>query len=162
MSIELPEIRELVPHRDTLLLLSEVLDHDGRTTTCRVAPSRHGWLSRADGSVPAWLAIEYMAQGAAAHESMLSRTDETPPSPGFLIKASRVRLPLSNLAADQGLRVRASRVRGRLSFGAVTHRCVLLPRTGEDPLAEGQLTFSIPRTPATLPHAGRLAEPDQG
>ncbi len=89
---ELPPITELIPHRGELLLLEGLLEHDAESTTVRVVVGAGGWLQRSDGSAPAWLALEYMAQCAAAHEGMLARSEGRPPPLGFLISASALEL----------------------------------------------------------------------
>ncbi len=84
---DFPPVTQVVPHRGAMLLLERVLAHEGDHTAARVRVGRGGWLQRDDGSVPAWLALEYMAQCAAAHEGLLARAEGRPLPRGFLITA---------------------------------------------------------------------------
>lgn len=143
---ELPPVSELIPHRGEVLLLEQLLEHDPESTTVRVAVGAVGWLRRSDGSAPSWLALEYMAQCAAAHEGMLARTEGRPPPLGFLISARGLRLHCAHFGAEEFLRVRACRARGRPGLGALSHSCSIhAANEGTEGalLAEGRLSVSL-------------------
>lgn len=145
-STELPPVSELIPHRGEVLLLERVLEHDPECTTVRVAVGASGWLRRSDGSAPSWLAVEYMAQCAAAHEGMLARMEGRPPPLGFLISARGLRLHGAHFGADEILRVRAARARGRPGLGALSHSCSIHVANGDAEgalRAEGVLSVSL-------------------
>lgn len=138
-----------MPHRGLILLLDFVLSHDSQRTDVSVCIDSQRWLKRDDGSVAGWLAVEYMAQCVAAHESLLALDEGRPPPHGFLVAATGLRLHASHFEAGTQLRVRARRVRGRPGLGALSHRCSLhsggLGRNPEKLLAEGRLSVSTPR-----------------
>ena len=143
---ELPPVSELIPHRGKVLLLERLLAHDAESTTVRVAVGASGWLRRGDGSAPSWLAVEYMAQCAAAHEGMLARSEGRPPPLGFLISARGLHLHCAHFAAEEFLRVRASRALGRPGLGALSHSCSIHAAnqgTQGALLAEGRLSVSL-------------------
>lgn len=81
----LPPIKDLVPHREPMLLL------DGLTEVgslhCRaVHEVRAGnWYSLPDGSMPAWLGIELMAQTVSAWSGWNRPDGKSGPRPGFLL-----------------------------------------------------------------------------
>jgi predicted hotdog family 3-hydroxylacyl-ACP dehydratase len=144
---ELPPISELVPHSGEIVLLERVLEHDGESTVTRVVVGSRALLRREDGSVPSWLALEYMAQCAAAHEGILARAEGRPPVPGFLVRAVEFRFYRSRFECDELLRVRARRIHGRLGLGVLSHLCTIHAEGGgkdEALLAEGRLTVSLP------------------
>lgn len=138
-----------MPHRGPILLLDHVISHDSQHTDALVCIESQTWLKHDDGSVAGWLAVEYMAQCVAAHESLLARDEGRPPPTGFLVAATGLHLHVSNFSADSRLRVRASRVRGRPGLGVLSHQCSLHLRDPEGGkpviLAEGRLSVSIPR-----------------
>jgi len=142
---EPPPVEELIPHRSPLLLVERVLEHDAESTAVRPALPAGGWLHRADGSCPAWLALEFMAQCAAAHEGLLARAEGRPLPRGFLTTAQGLRLGRVSFAPGELLRVEARRVRGRPGLGALSYACVIRPEGSGpgEPLAEGRLSVSL-------------------
>ena len=153
--VELAPVIELVPHRDPVLLLERLLDHDGESTIALVDIGGQSWLKRDDGSVAAWLAPEYMAQCVAAHEGMLARTENRLLERGFLIAVLGLELHCREFGPAERLRVRVGRFRGRAGLGVLSHRCTIhMDAGGRDGrlLAEGRLCVAVPRpsrSPAT-------------
>ncbi|MDJ0846894.1 MAG: hypothetical protein QNK04_00795 [Myxococcota bacterium] len=142
---ELPAVELLIPHRSPLLLLERVLEHDGERTVARPALPDGGWLHRGDGSYPAWLAVEFMAQCAAAHEGLRARAEGRALPRGFLTTAQGLRLRRASFAAGEQLRVEARYLRGRPGLGAVSYTCVIRAE-GSAPgeaLAEGRLSVAV-------------------
>jgi predicted hotdog family 3-hydroxylacyl-ACP dehydratase len=149
---ELPPIEGLVPHRGESILLDCVLEHDDESTVARVVVGSRKCLAKADGTIAPWVALEYMSQCAAAHESLLAADDSGSPTPGFLTAAVGVRLHRSHFEAGEQLRVRTRRTRGRLGLGVFSHFCTIHRENaaGEGSLlAEGRLTISIPKAART-------------
>ena len=148
---EFPSIEELVPHRGESLLLDYVVAHDGKTTTAHVTVASHRRWQKSDGSVPSWLAVEYMAQCAAAHEGLLARAENRTLPLGFLISVRALRLARKGFHRDDRLHVRTRRVGGRPGLGALSHECELYAVAGDvepEVVAEGRLSISIPRSAA--------------
>ena len=145
-AIDIPPVSELVPHAGGVILLDRVLEHDGESTTARVTVAKQTWLKRADGSVASWVALEYMAQCIAAHEGIRARVEGRPPVRGSVSAAFGVRLYRSRFGADEVLRVRTNRMRGRPGLGVLSHYCAIHEdgEAGKDLLlAEGRLSISI-------------------
>ena len=150
---ELPPIEDLVPHRGESLLLDCVLEHDDESTVVRVVVGSRKCLEKADGTIAPWVALEYMSQCIAAHESLLAADGSGPPTPGYLTAAVGVRLHRSRFEAGERLRVRTRRVRGRLGLGVFSHFCTVHQEdeAGDGKLlAEGRLTISIMRPEPTF------------
>lgn len=149
---ELPPIEDLVPHRGESLLLDCVLEHDDESTVARVVVRSCKCLERADGTIAPWVALEYMSQCIAVHESLQATDDDGPPTRGYLTAAVGVRLHRSCFEAGEQLRVRTRRARGRLGLGVFSHFCTIHQEGGAGQgslLAEGRLTISIPRSGPT-------------
>ena len=151
-----PPIAEVVPHRGRALLLDRIETHETEMTCCVVEIDASTWLRRADGTVPAWIGIEYMAQCIAAHEGCVARETGRKLEPGFLVRARRVRFHHHELRAGERLAVRVRRLRGRPALGAMAYACEI--RAGARPeaplVAEAQLTVALGRAEAS-PLAGR-------
>ncbi|MGZ8217394.1 ApeP family dehydratase [Methylomagnum sp.] len=62
-----PAVRDLVPQAGAMLLLDRVLDMGEGYIVVGVKVRDDGLFSGADGTVPAWVGIEYMAQTVAAY-----------------------------------------------------------------------------------------------
>lgn len=80
------DLETLLPHRDPLLLLSEVVDYDDDIATARVhITAQSPFYDDSLGGVPAWVGMEYMAQtiGIWAGHQQLSRGK--PVQAGFLL-----------------------------------------------------------------------------
>ena len=174
---DFPPIEALIPHRGSVVLLDRILSHDADATEVRVSIARQEWLKDEDGSVAAWLTVEYMAQCVAAHEGLLALDEGRPPPAGFLVGVSGLRVDADRYAPDAVLRVTSRRVRGRPSLGALSHRCEVYLESGGAlasdfasdtrrasvssgsdrldpvprgrPVAEGRLSVSVPRDGAS-------------
>jgi predicted hotdog family 3-hydroxylacyl-ACP dehydratase len=134
---EFPPIAQLLPQAGAARLLERVLAHDGDGTRCAVDPS-HGALFRdADGRVPAWVALEYMAQCAAADGSLRGRARGEPLVPALLIGARRVALRCRHFEPAQALEVTARHAAGGRELLAFD--CAVFDARGGEPLAEGRL-----------------------
>ena len=145
---DLPPVEDLVPHRGESLMLDRVLEHDGESTVARVVVSDCNYLKSARGSIAPWIALEYMSQCIAAHESLLVSGAGGSRTPGYLTSAIGVRLHRSRFEVGEKLRVATRRARGRPGLGVVSHFCAVY-REDEigngELLAEGRLTISIAR-----------------
>jgi predicted hotdog family 3-hydroxylacyl-ACP dehydratase len=140
---ELPPLEAILPHGAGVLLLGDVIEHDGQHTVARVDVSKQRWLRRRDGSVAAWIAVEYMAQCVAAHEALEASTQGRAPVSGV----HRLQLSVPEFAPDARLRVSARRDRGRPGLGVLSHRCTIHEESSHDAvgslLAEGRLSISL-------------------
>ena len=87
----LPAIDRLIPHRAPMLLVDEVVRHEGLTVDCRTS-IREGMPFVRDGEVPALLAIELFAQSAASLVSLLARDSGTPVMSGALLGTRKIEL----------------------------------------------------------------------
>jgi predicted hotdog family 3-hydroxylacyl-ACP dehydratase len=141
---ELP-LHAALPHRGRALLLDRIERHDERATTCVVEVGDDAWLARADGSVPAWIGIEYMAQCIAVHEGCRARAAGRPPGTGFLAGVRDARFERAAFCAGDSLRVSVERLRGRPGLGALAYQCEIRA-TGEPDasvIARAQLTVVL-------------------
>lgn len=107
-----PPIGELLPHRGRAVLLSRVLAHDATSTTCAVAAGAGQLYRDADGRVPAYVGLEYMAQAVAAHGGLLDREAGREARPGFFLGSRRLSFSVEHFGQDEELVVTAKHLRG--------------------------------------------------
>jgi predicted hotdog family 3-hydroxylacyl-ACP dehydratase len=136
----LPSLDELIPHQGPMRLLARVVQHADGRTVCTVDPCGSELFRDASGEVPAWVALEYMAQCVAAHGALLDREPGDAPRPGFLVGAKRVGLHRDALDPHESLEVSARILQrvGRLA----TLACEV--RSAGELVAEGTLSVFVP------------------
>ena len=134
-----PDIEALVPHRGRMRLLSGVLAHSIEETVCAVDLERSELFAEADGAVPAFVALEYMAQCAAVHAGLASRAGHRAPSAAFLLGTRQLRLGTARFRPGQKLRVSARHQRGE--SGLIVFDCALRDAESGETLAEGRLNL---------------------
>lgn len=119
-------VSALLPHRDPMMLLDEVVQWDGQTLTVQVT-IRPTSLFLEDGGVPAEVGIEYMAQACGAFVGVQAREAGEPVRIGFLLGSRHYRLYRGRFAVGDRLLVSVSPVfrdeamatfEGRIEIGA--------------------------------------------
>lgn len=90
-------LEDLLPHRPPMTLIDEIVSFDvaSRSLTARVTIGRDQLFFDTDG-VPNWVAIEYMAQTAAALAGSWDRIEspDRPARPGLLLGTRKLDLRL--------------------------------------------------------------------
>ena len=118
MSGAYPEVSQLVPHTDSMRLLDRVLEHAPTHTVCSADAARSALFAADDGSVPSWLALEYIAQCAAVHGGLGARARGEAPRPGLLLGSRRLDLHAGRFRPGSELRVTARHHRGEIGLVA--------------------------------------------
>ncbi|MEE2662697.1 MAG: hypothetical protein VX681_01150 [Myxococcota bacterium] len=72
----------LIPHAGPMCWLDRVVDHDSAHTRCSLVVRQSTPLAGARGRVPAYAALEYMAQTAAVHAALSAPRDAGAVPPG--------------------------------------------------------------------------------
>ncbi|HEY8155414.1 MAG TPA: 3-hydroxylacyl-ACP dehydratase [Myxococcota bacterium] len=109
---DFPEVADLIPHARRMLLLDRVLEHGPEHTVCAVHVDGSELFQDAEGCVPAWVGIEYLAQCMAVYGSLVARTAGRPPRLGPFIGGRRVKLRVDRFRPGQVLRVTVRHLRG--------------------------------------------------
>ncbi|WP_397450289.1 3-hydroxylacyl-ACP dehydratase [Pseudomonas sp. NA-150] len=78
-------LAELLPHAGNMILIDHVLAFDEEQIHTRVTVRPGGLFNRADGSLPAWVGVELMAQSVAAYAGCQAREQGKPVELGFLL-----------------------------------------------------------------------------
>jgi len=102
-------VAELLPHAGDMVLLDavEVFDAESIETRLEVKPS--GLLNLPDGSLPAWVGMEMMAQTVAAFAGCHARQAGLPVELGFLLGTRSFQCNVEHFPAGSLLRIRAIR-----------------------------------------------------
>lgn len=139
MSSAWPALGALLPHAGPMLLLARVVAHTREETSCELDVSASALFADAQGEVPAWVALEWMAQCAAAHGGLAARALGAPPTQGMLVGARRLALARRSFAFGETLRVtaRSAGVAGAL----VSFECEV--RDAHDVAASGSISVVV-------------------
>ncbi|MGH6627203.1 MAG: beta-hydroxyacyl-ACP dehydratase [Burkholderiaceae bacterium] len=137
----LPPVEDLLPHRDSMLLLDCVTDFGGESTTAQYTPRAAAWYADAQGHMPAWIGIELMAQTVAAHVGLVKRQQGAAPKQGVLLGTRSYRSTIPSFAADQPLRIHVTMIFSDAS-GLGAYDCSI--GRGDEPLATATLKVFEP------------------
>jgi len=80
-----PPVSDLVPHRPPALLLDRILELSASHCVALVRVEPDAWYLQADGTAPAWVGLEWMAQTISAFSGNRHRLEGRPPRIGFLL-----------------------------------------------------------------------------
>ncbi len=148
MSAVFPPIEELLPQTGPMRLLEAVIAHDPESTRCLVEPGRSELFRDANGRIPCWVGIEYMAQCIAAHGGLLARARGEAPRPGLFVGSRRLVFRRDSFEPGSALEVRARHVAGHAEI--LAFECAILRPGAEEALVEGRLNVLLPRDLAAL------------
>ena len=107
--MNMPDIRQLVPHSGQMVLLDRALEADADHLCAEVRIHEASILAGADG-VGSWVGIEYMAQAIAAHAGWLALQRGEEVKVGFLLGSRKYEANVPNFALGSVLRVHVRRV----------------------------------------------------
>ncbi|WP_313088636.1 hotdog family protein [Pseudomonas sp.] len=102
-------IAELIPHAGDMILLDGIEQFDDDSLTARMVVKPLGLLSQADGSLPAWVGVEIMAQAVAAFAGCQARLAGLPVELGFLLGTRQYQCEVERFPAGTRLEVRVLR-----------------------------------------------------
>lgn len=134
---ELPDVSSLLPQSGPMRLLSRVLQHTPERTACAADTARSELFREPDGTVPAWVALEYMAQCMAVHAGLAARSRGEAVRPALLLGSRRLLLLVDHFEAGSTLWVCARHHRGEQ--GLVAFDCEVRDEPGGSLLARGRL-----------------------
>lgn len=131
--VEMPDVRELVPHSSAMVLLDRVVSADHDNLCAEVRIHANSMLASQQG-VGAWVGIEYMAQAIAAHAGWKGRLLGEPARVGFLLGSRKYQASVPYFVPGSVLRVHVHRVlQGENGLGAFDCRIELAAAPGQLP-----------------------------
>lgn len=102
-------IAELIPHAADMILLDQVLRFGDEDIETQLTVRPGGLFNQADGSLPAWVGIELMAQSVAAYAGCHARLLGQPVELGFLLGTRNFQCNVERFPAGAELRIHATR-----------------------------------------------------
>ncbi|MEK1910631.1 MULTISPECIES: hotdog family protein [Pseudomonas] len=102
-------LAELLPHAGDMILIDQVLGFDEEQIRTRLTVKPDGLFNRADGSLPAWVGIELMAQSVAAYAGCHARQKGQAVELGFLLGTRKFECNVEHFPAGSELQIHALR-----------------------------------------------------
>ncbi|POA22054.1 3-hydroxylacyl-ACP dehydratase [Pseudomonas sp. FW300-N1A1] len=102
-------IAELVPHAGDMILIEQILGFDAEQIQTRLTVRPDGLYSLPDGSLPAWVGIELMAQSVAAYAGCHARQRGNPVELGFLLGTRKFECNVECFPAGTELTIHGTR-----------------------------------------------------
>jgi predicted hotdog family 3-hydroxylacyl-ACP dehydratase len=109
--MKFPPIEELMPHRDPMLWVDEVVAPEEEAVHCPLT-QRDSHVLVHEGSVEPVVAIEFMAQAIAALVGLRDRQKNESIRPGYLIAIPEARFEVDTFSVGQTLDLHVKRVWG--------------------------------------------------
>lgn len=148
MTPALPEIRTLVPHAGTMMLLDRLLAV-GQETLCAEVRIGADTLFCDGARVGGWVGVEYMAQAVAAFAGYHARQLGQPVKIGFLLGARRYECGTACFALGSVLHVSVKRaLQGENGLGAFECRIDDAAKPADAALASATITVFQPDSAA--------------
>ena len=138
----LPPVAAFMPHAAPMVFLERWLEHDADRTLCETRVERLAFLREPDGSLPAWVGIEMLAQTLAVHAGVTAHEQRNEPLVGFLLGTRRLTVAVARLSPGVRYEVECRRVWGER--GLVCFETALRERGDEAVLVGGRLNAYVP------------------
>lgn len=150
-------IEQLLPHAGEMILLDALLEHGADHVRCSRRVPASGLFHDGDGSLPAWMGVELMAQAVAAWAGCTAKVANEPVRLGFLLGTRQYTCNVAAFAPGVTLTVTAQREFHDASGMGVFACTIAAP----DVLAQARLTVFSPPDAATL-LSSSVTEPAHG
>ena len=102
-------LAELLPHAGDMILIEQILAFDEEQIHTRLIVRPGGLFNRPDGSLPAWVGIELMAQSVAAFAGCQARRRGNPVELGFLLGTRKFECNVEQFPAGTELTIHGFR-----------------------------------------------------
>jgi len=102
-------LAELLPHAGDMILIEQVLAFDEEQIETRLSVKAGGLFNREDGSLPAWVGIELMAQSVAAYAGCRARLKGRAVALGFLLGTRKFECNVEHFPLGAQLHIHALR-----------------------------------------------------
>ncbi|WP_338648912.1 hotdog family protein [Pseudomonas sp. ML2-2023-3] len=102
-------LAELLPHAGDMILIDQVLAFDEEQIQTCLTVNAGGLFNREDGSLPAWVGVELMAQSVAAYAGCHARLQGRPVALGFLLGTRKFECNVEHFPLGAQLHIHALR-----------------------------------------------------
>jgi len=122
MPKELYSIESLIKHRRGMLLIDRLIDYDENSVTVEVTITESSTFC-SNGSVPAWVGLEYAAQGVGTYAGVYEKKLGHPTKVGFLLGCRKYKSSLSVFPVGMTLHIHVTEEFRDENMGV--YQCVL-------------------------------------
>nr|WP_211474507.1 hotdog family protein [Collimonas humicola] len=136
------DIRSLLPHSGTMVLLDRLLHAGAEELLAEVTIRTDSLFCRQHG-VPAWVGVEYMAQAIAAYAGYTARQRGEEVKIGFLLGTRRYEAACAEFAIGSVLQVQVHRLL-QADNGIGSFECHIRASTSMQQLASATITVFQP------------------
>ena len=133
-----PQIKQLIPRREPMLLINELLEVGQESSESRVIIDTDTPFADEQG-VPAWIGLEYMGQTAALIAGYQQREGLCEPHLGFLMGSRRYQTSVARFTLGHTLRVRCEQA-ALVGESLATFNCTIPDETSGEQLANALLS----------------------
>ncbi|MBK5441147.1 hotdog family protein [Pseudomonas sp. TH32] len=102
-------LADLLPHAGDMILIDQILSFDEEQIRTRLTVRPGGLFNRADGSLPAWVGVELMAQSVAAYAGCRARQKGEAVELGFLLGTRKFECNVEHFPAGTELTIHGLR-----------------------------------------------------
>ncbi|MCJ8174725.1 hotdog family protein [Pseudomonas viridiflava] len=102
-------LAEIIPHAGDMILIDQVLAFDEEQIQTCLTVRAGGLFNEADGSLPAWVGVELMAQSVAAFAGCQARSKGDAVKLGFLLGSRKFECNVAHFPAGSELNIHAVR-----------------------------------------------------
>ncbi|WLG62903.1 hotdog family protein [Pseudomonas sp. FP1762] len=102
-------LAELLPHAGDMILIDAIERFDDEQIFTRLTVKPDGLFNLPDGSLPAWVGVELMAQSVAAFAGCHARQKGNPPELGFLLGTRKFECNVAAFVAGSELTIHGLR-----------------------------------------------------
>ncbi|WP_449125040.1 hotdog family protein [Pseudomonas viridiflava] len=102
-------LAELIPHAGDMILIDQVLAFDEEQIQTCLTVRAGGLFNEADGSLPAWVGVELMAQSVAAFAGCQARSKGDAVKLGFLLGSRKFECDVAHFPLGSELNIHAVR-----------------------------------------------------
>ncbi|MCQ8105406.1 3-hydroxylacyl-ACP dehydratase [Methylomonas sp. SURF-2] len=134
-------VESLLPQSGRMVLIDKVLDTGDNHITVELSVRDDGLFSGPDGSVPAWVGMEYMAQAVAAYSGYHRKRRGQPIDLGFLLGTRHYQCSVASFRRGARLTVRVDKII-EAANDMVVFDCRL---EGENIRADSKLNLLMPQ-----------------
>jgi predicted hotdog family 3-hydroxylacyl-ACP dehydratase len=103
---EFAAIEDLILHRSPMLLLESIAEWNDMGLSAVVNPANSYLFADANGAIPAWVGIEYMAQAISAFAGIVARARGETIKVGLLLGTRKYTTQIASFAPEQKLLVK--------------------------------------------------------
>lgn len=101
---EIYPIESLLKHRRGMLLIDRLVDYDDNSITAEVTIREDSTFCK-NGAVPAWVGLEYAAQGVGVYAGVYEKKLGHPTKVGFLLGCRKYKTTLSQFSVGMTIRI---------------------------------------------------------